>query len=198
MPAADPIPAAAAIRERLIEAAWQITCDTGWSDVTMAKLGARIGVSRQTVYNELGSKPALGQALVLRELERFLDVVSAELDRHDDVVEAIRAAAEQLLVMARDNPLLHAVLSSAHGGTNELLPLLTTQSEAVIETATSVIAERIPDRYPGLGLTQQELDIALDTIVRLVLSQIMQPGKPPTQTAQDIAWIAGRVLGQPD
>lgn len=189
-------PASRGIKDRLLDAAWQITCATGWSDVTMAKLGARAGVSRQTVYNELGSKPALGQALVLRELESFLAVVSAELDLHDEVVEAIASAAEKLLTMARDNPLLRAVLSSAHGGTNELLPLLTTQSEAVISAATAVIAERIPERFPGLGLTPRELDVALDTIVRLVLSQVMQPGNHPAATARDIAWVAGRILGR--
>lgn len=184
------------IRDRLIDAASRITCDTGWSDVTMGKLAAEVGVSRQTVYNELGSKPALGQTLVLRELDRFLAVVAAELDRHDDVVEAIRSAAEQILLMARDNPLLRAVLSSAHGGTNELLPLLTTQSEPLIEAAIAVIAERIPGRYPDLGLADDELATALDTIVRLVLSHVMQPGKSPAATAADIAWISARVLGR--
>lgn len=182
------------IRDRLIEAASQITCDTGWSDVTMAKLAARVGVSRQTVYNEVGSKPALGQALVLRELDRFLAVVTDELDRHDDVVEAIRSAAEQIFLMAQDNPLLRAVLSSAHSGTNELLPLLTTHAEPVIEAAGAVIAERIPTRYPDLGLEERELEVALDAVVRLVLSHVMQPGKDPAETAQDIAWIAARVL----
>lgn len=184
------------IRDRLLDSAWQITCAAGWGDVTMAKLGARVGVSRQTVYNELGSKPGIGQALVLRELERFLAVVAAELDRYDDVVDAIRSAAEKLLLMARDNPLLRAVLSSAHGATNELLPLLTTQSEPVIAAATEVIAERISTRHPEMGLRQRELDVALDTIVRLVLSQVMQPGKPPAESAADIAWIAARLLGR--
>ena len=184
------------LRDRLIEAASQITCDTGWSDVTMAKLAERVGVSRQTVYNELGSKPALGQALVLRELDRFLAVVAAELDRYDDVVDAIRSAAEQVMVMAGDNPLLHAVLSSAHGGTNALLPLLTTESEPLIAAATAVIAERIPTRYPDLGLTDDELATALDSIVRLVLSHVMQPDKSPDRTADSIAWISARVLGR--
>lgn len=184
------------LRDRLVDAASQVTCDVGWSGVTMAKLAAMVGVSRQTVYNELGSKPALGQALVLRELERFLAVVAAELDSHDDVVGAIRSAAEQILLMARDNPLLHAVLSTAHGATNDLLPLLTTHSEPLIDAATAVIAERIPDRYPDLGLTDAELATALDTIVRLVLSHVMQPGGEPAETADDIAWIASRVLGR--
>lgn len=184
------------LRDRLLEAASQVTCDTGWSGVTMARLAAMVGVSRQTVYNELGSKPALGQALVLRELERFLAVVAAELDTHDDVVAAIRSAAEQILLMARDNPLLRAVISSAHGGTNDLLPLLTTHSQPLIEAATAVIADRIPDRYPDLGLSAAELATALDTIVRLVLSHVMQPGGAPAGTADDIAWIAARILGR--
>ena len=34
----------------------------------MGKVVTRAGVSRQTVYNELGSKPELGQAMVLREV----------------------------------------------------------------------------------------------------------------------------------
>ena len=182
------------LRDRLLDAAADITCDTGWSDVTMVKLAARVGVSRQTVYNEVGSKPELGLALVMRELERFLAVVNEELDAHDDVVDGIGAAAEHLLRMAAENRLLHAVLSSAHGGVNELLPLLTTQSDPIIEAATALIAERIPSRYPDLGLGESELAIAIDAIVRLVLSHIMQPGKPPAEAAADIAWIAERVL----
>lgn len=184
------------LRDRILDAASEITCDTGWSDVTMAKLAARVGVSRQTVYNEVGSKPALGQALVMRELERFLAAVNDELDRHDDVVDAIGSAAEHLLEMAAENRLLHAVLSSAHGGTNELLPLLTTHSDPIIEAATVLIAERIPQRYPDLGLEDDHLAAAIDSIVRLVLSHVMRPGKPPSEAAADISWIAGRVLAR--
>lgn len=184
------------IRDRLIEVASQITCDTGWSDVTMARLAAQVGVSRQTVYNELGGKPALGQALVLCELERFLAVVATELDRNDDVVEAIRSAARNILVMAQHNPLLHAVLSAGVGGTGELLPYLSTQAKPVMAAAIEVIAERVPARFPDLGLSADRLEVALDTIVRLVLSHVMQPGKPAAATADDIAWIAARVLGK--
>jgi AcrR family transcriptional regulator len=167
----------------------------------MHKVAARAGVSRQTVYNEMGSKPGLGQAMVMRELDRFLAVVSAELDRHDDLVEAIRSAAHRILVMARENPLLDAVLASAHGvsrgepgSANELLPFLTTDAQPLISAATAVIAERLPSRFPDVGLTDHEAAIAIDSVVRLVLSHVMQPGSPPAQVADDVAWIVGRVL----
>jgi AcrR family transcriptional regulator len=190
------------IRERLLEAASQITTERGWSAVTMGKVAGRVGVSRQTVYNVLGSKSALGQAMVLRELERFLAVVAAELDGHDDVVDAIRSAAEQVLLMARGNLLLEAVLASAHGvsrgleqgSNNELLPFLTTDAEPLIEAAKTVIAERVPARFPGLAMSEREVDVAIDAVVRLLLSHVMAPGDEPEATAADVAWIVERML----
>ena len=201
VPAAPAAPRVTGVRDRLVEAAAAITAEAGWSAVTMSKVATRAGVSRQTVYNELGSKPALGQAMVMRELERFLAAVEEELDRHDDLVEAIRSAARRILEMAQENPLLDAVLASAHGVTrgepgsdNELLPFLTTDAAPLISAATAVIAGRLPVRFPDLGLTDHEAQVAIDSVVRLVLSHVMQPGSPPAQVADDIAWIVGRLL----
>lgn len=192
------------VRDRLVEAAAAITTEAGWSAVTMNKVAARAGVSRQTVYNEMGSKPGLGQAMVLRELDRFLEVVSTELDCHDDLVEAIRSAARRILVMARENPLLDAVLASAHGvsrgepgSADELLPFLTTDAQPLISAATAVIAERLPSRFPDLGLTEEEAAVAIDATVRLVLSHVMQPAGDPARTADGIAWIVGRIVRRP-
>jgi AcrR family transcriptional regulator len=192
---------ASAVSDRLVQAAAEITTEAGWAAVTMGKVASRAGVSRQTVYNELGSKPALGQAMVMRELERFLDAVAEELDRHDDLVEAIRSAAARILRMARSNPLLDAVLASAHGvsrgergSDHELLPLLTTDAAPLISAATAVIAERLPVRFPDTGLSDAEAQAAIDSVVRLVLSHVMQPGDDPEQTADTIAWIVARVL----
>ena len=38
------------------------------------------------------------------------------------------------------------------------------------------------------------LETAIDMVVRVVLSHVMQPSGTPDQTATDIAWIATRVL----
>jgi AcrR family transcriptional regulator len=194
------------VSERVLDAAATITCETGWAGVTMAKVAAMARVSRQTVYNEYGAKPALGQAMVLRELERFLAVVARELDAGaaaGDLVAAMRAATEGILTMARSNPLLHTVLTSAHrvsaggpGADNDLLPFLTTDAEPLIVAAKSVIIERL-GAFPRLGLDDDEVDAAADAIVRLVLSHVMQPGRDPVATADHLAWIAGKVLSRP-
>ncbi len=98
-------------RERLIVEASELTRTGGWGSITMAKLADRVGVSRQTVYNEIGSKTQLAQALVMHELEMFLRVVDAAFQENpDDLVAAIRVAVRRVLEMGRTNPLLHAVL----------------------------------------------------------------------------------------
>jgi hypothetical protein len=45
-----------------------------------------------------------------------------------------------------------------------------------------------------VDLSPEQLDAAIDTVVRVVLSHVMQPTAPPARTADDIAWIAARVL----
>lgn len=180
-------------RERVVDAAVRLTSEIGWSQVTMAKLADVVGVSRQTVYNEIGTKSGLAEAMILGELERFLGVVQLAFDKHpDDLVEAIRLASRTVLEHAEDNPLLHAVVSATHGADTELLPLLTTHAQSLLVAAKAVISERI--RPYGVPLDAHRLDAATDMVVRVVLSHVMQPSGPAAETAEDIAWIAERVL----
>jgi AcrR family transcriptional regulator len=184
---------ATTMRERVVDAATRLTAEVGWSQVTMARLAEVVGVSRQTVYNEVGTKPRLAEAMILSELDRFLGVVTEAFDAHpDDLVGAIRASAESVLTHAQGNDLLHAVVSATHGADTELLPLLTTHAESLLVAAKAVIAERIvPYDVPIAG---EHLDAAIDMVVRVVLSHVMQPSAPPAETAESIAWIAARVL----
>ena len=142
---------AAPLRIRLITSASQLTSSEGWSAVTMARLADAVGVSRQTVYNEIGGKPALAEAMVLHELSLFLAGVDEQFEQNDDLVEAIRGAARDVLEMARTNPLLRSILSASHGAGSDLLPLLTTQSEMLLETATGVIRAHLERLRPAAG-----------------------------------------------
>jgi AcrR family transcriptional regulator len=181
------------MRDRIVGAAVVLTAEVGWAQVTMAKLADSVGVSRQTVYNEIGSKPQLAEAMILRELDRFLAIVDVAFDRNPtDLVAALRAAARRVLEHAQDNPLLVAVVSATHGADTELLPLLTTHSESLMGVAKVVVVDRI-EPYQ-IGLDRKHLEAAIDAVVRLVLSHVMQPSGTPADTADDIAWIAEQVL----
>ncbi|HVK29504.1 MAG TPA: TetR family transcriptional regulator [Nocardioides sp.] len=185
--------AAPSLRDRLLEAAVQIMTTSGWGRVTMARLADDVGVSRQTVYNEIGTKNDLAEAMVMRELDRFLAGVTRSFDENpDDLIGAIRDSARRVLKYAEDNALLHAVVSATHGADTELLPLLTTHSEYLLEGAKFVVAERVASY--DVDLPEGRLEASIDMVVRLVLSHVMQPSATPTHTADAIAWIAERVL----
>jgi AcrR family transcriptional regulator len=181
------------MRERVIAAAAELTLEQGWAGVTMGKLADRVGVSRQTVYNEVGSKPRLAQEMVLAELAKFLAVVDTAFDEHpDDLVEAIRAAAREVLELARRNALLQAVVSVTYGAETELLPLLTTRNDALLLAATETVRKRVADYR--VEMDQDHLDATIDLVVRLVLSHVVHPLGEPTRTADDLAWIIARML----
>lgn len=184
---------ATSLRDRLLEAAVGLMTTAGWGRVTMARLADEVGVSRQTVYNEIGTKSDLAEAMVMRELDRFLAGVAQAFDENPrDLIGAIRDSARRVLEYAQDNALLHAVVSATHGADTELLPLLTTHSEHLLDGAKLVVAQRVTSY--DVDLPAQRLEASIDMVVRLVLSHVMQPSGDPTRTADDIAWIAQRVL----
>ena len=188
------VSAASTMRERILVAATEMTVATGWASVTMARLADAVGVSRQTIYNEVGDKSGLAEAMILGELARFLDVVNSAFEREPtNLLAALRRAVRDVLEMSAGNDLLKAVVSASHGADTELLPLLTTHSDALVDTAKAVVRTRVMTF--DLDLTSQQLEGVIDVVVRVVLSHVMQPSASPEETADMLAFIAGKVLG---
>jgi AcrR family transcriptional regulator len=186
------------MRDRLLDAAGELTGDRGWAQVRMSDIAARVGVSRQTVYNEFGSKQALAEALVSRVVDHFLVGVAEQLEQNkDDFPRAIAAAVEFTLRLAGEEPLLKAVLTASRGGADDLLPFLTTESEPLLRGASSVVIGAIEEYWPDLPITGEQREFAVETIVRLVVSHLVMPLTSPEETARQIAWLVYRAVGGP-
>jgi AcrR family transcriptional regulator len=183
------------LREELLTAAAELTCAEGWASVTMGKVAARVGVSRQTVYKEIGSKPELAEALILAQADVFAAGVAAMLGVHpEDAVDALVAAIERTLTTAQDEPLLKAVLAGAYGEAGELLPLLTTKSDAVLARAVETLTPLLADGYPEVKLGEAEWAVCVETSVRLMLSHLVQPTMPVARAVAQMRWVIGRML----
>jgi len=188
--------AASGRRQPIIEAAIEMTARDGWAAVTMTRLAEQVGVSRQTVYNEIGSKSSLADAMLAHELGRFLAAIGDAFDRHaDDLVEAIYDAVRDVLDLARDNLLVRAIASATHGADTELVPLLTTQAETLLIEVKAMLAARVESYRPGL--TGEQIEVLIDLMTRTVLSHVIQPTGTPAGTADGLAWLASRVLEEP-
>jgi len=181
------------LRDRLLDAAAQAFTEEGWRRVTMAKVGDRAGVSRQTVYNEFGTKQQLAEQLIMRELEIFLGIVSERFAGEDELVPAVQAAIEGALQAAHEHSLLHSLLESEQAGDTELLPFLV-QSQWLIDRATEFLAELMLGRFPDVPLQGAHLTVALESVVRLVLSHITRPSRTAEETAADLAFVVAAVI----
>ncbi|WP_432054278.1 TetR/AcrR family transcriptional regulator [Streptomyces sp. bgisy022] len=128
-----------AARESLLDAAYAALAHRPWSGVRMVDVAAAAGVSRQTLYNEFGSKDGLARALVRREVDAYLAGVDRAVTAQGDRRERLTAAAEWTVAAARENPLVRAVLTGCWG---ERLPA---PARTSVPSTSSVPAQRRAD-----------------------------------------------------
>ncbi|MFE1886498.1 TetR/AcrR family transcriptional regulator, partial [Streptomyces diastatochromogenes] len=128
-----------AARESLLDAAHTALGRRPWSAVRMVDVAAAAGVSRQTLYNEFGSKEGLARALVRREADGYLAGVERALAAHTDPRDRLAATAEWMASAARDNALVRAMLT---GCWSERLP---TPTLSAVPSSSAVPAQRRAD-----------------------------------------------------
>src|ERR1700730_12466472 len=98
-------------REALLDAAFDAIVAGTWPAVRMADIASRAGVSRQTLYNEFGTRDLLIAALRLRAADRSRRVTrEAARNTPGDFGDATAAAVTAGLSAAIDNPLIKAAL----------------------------------------------------------------------------------------
>lgn len=128
-----------AARESLLDAAYTALARRPWSAVRMVDVAAAAGVSRQTLYNEFGSKEGLARALVRREADGYLAGIERALATHSDARDRLTATAEWTAGLARDNALVRAMLT---GCWSERLPSPTLSA---VPSSSAVPAQRRAD-----------------------------------------------------
>ena len=128
-----------AARESLLDAAYSALARRPWSAIRMVDVAAVAGVSRQTLYNEFGSKEGLARALVHKEADAYLAGVERALTAPGDARERLAATAEWTAAAARRNALLRAMLT---GCWNERMPSPTLSA---VPSSSAVPAQRRAD-----------------------------------------------------
>ena len=179
------------LRARLLDAAYDAAVTTGWAATRMADVAKAAGTSRQTLYAEFGTKEGLAQALALREAARFMDGSEAVLTGHEgSPAEAVAASTEWTLRVAREDPLIKAVLTDE--SSDGLLPYLTTRSEQLLQAVTERNVAYLRSHWPDLPA--DDLAFVADTLVRLTVSHLVTPAGPPDVTARQVGRLVERLL----
>lgn len=191
-------------RESLLDAALSALARLPWSGVRMVDVASAAGVSRQTLYNEFGSKDGLARALVRREADVYLRGIDRALAERPHApptgsdaggtpigpADRLVRVAEWMVGSARSSALVRALLT---GCWSERLPAPSARTSAAV---SAVPAQRRADAgVPGPaelvaavrdralaalekevpGADPVELGRYCETAVRLGLSCVVAP-----------------------
>jgi AcrR family transcriptional regulator len=178
------------LRDTIVAAVDELVRSRGWSATTMSDVAAAAGVSRQTVYNEFGSRRSLVEAYVRREIEALIAGVEATVRAsHEDARSALHAAFGLFLKLASDEPLVQVIVAEAEGG--ELVRLLTGLGRQV---ATDRIGRLIVEVWPQVSVSDAEL--VAESMARLAISHALLPTSDSEDTAAAVTRLVGPFIDE--
>ncbi|MEV4500422.1 TetR family transcriptional regulator [Streptomyces klenkii] len=214
-----------AARELLLDAAFAALRSRPWNGVRMVDVAAAAGVSRQTLYNEFGSKDGLARALVRREAEAFLAGVERALAAAPptaapagaaagaDAGARCAAAACWILRTARANPLVRAALTGCRGDRlpvaaapvlpaprGPFAPAAPRRSAPGAAALTDAVRERTVRAVSGTAgeRVPEAVQWACEAAVRLTLSFVVAPGASDEEAAAQVARLVRTLVGEHD
>jgi AcrR family transcriptional regulator len=174
------------LRSTLLDAAVEQLQARRWSEITMAHIAHAAGVSRQTLYNEFGSREQFAQVLVMREASRLLDAVEqAVMDNLHDPAAALAAAFDVFLAAAAHNPLVRTIVTGE--GNEGLIALFTTQGGPLVQGAAERLTSVLLRGWPTVA--RQDAELLSDCLVRLAISYAALPASPASTTAASISTL---------
>jgi AcrR family transcriptional regulator len=170
-------------RARILDAAFASAGKFGVVRTTMADVAREARVSRQTLYRYFSSKHDLFMALVIREEAVLLEQVRLAIEPHAELLPAVEAAFRTILRAVRAHPLLDRMMATEP---QELLPLLTVETNPVREMGTRMMEEVFTNRMAGVSPLLAHR--AAELCSRLVTSYaIMPPDDDPDVVAHQLA-----------
>jgi len=185
----------ALLEDRLLDATAQVIVAEGWAGVTMARIADQVGISRQSLYKHVGSRQALGAAVISRETDRFLGGMAECIAQHaEDPIAGLSAATAYALRTGADNALLKAILADGHGAEGDLLALLVGRPEPVLERAISMMLSQTRLHHQTLGLPEEQLAWVVEVVARLTLSHLLQPTSPIERAVKQVRAVVAHCL----
>ena len=174
----------ALLRDSVLDAMRELLLTRDWSAITLADVAGAAGVSRQTIYNEFGSRHGLAQGYALRLADRFVDAV-ADAVHHNvgDIYAAFLEGFRAFFTDSAADPLVISLLTGA--AKPDLLQIITTDSGPIITRSS----QRLTDTFmhSWVRISDEDAGIVARAIVRLAMSYVSMPPESDHDVAADLA-----------
>jgi AcrR family transcriptional regulator len=172
------------LRESVLGAMRELLLDGDWSTITLSDVAKTAGVSRQTIYNEFGSRQGLAQGYALRLADRLTDAVGAAI--HHNVGQIHTAFLEGFRAFFTESAADPLVISLLTGEAKpDLLQIITTGSAPIITTASAKLTDMFLNSW--MEPSEEDAGVLARAIVRLAMSYVSMPPEADHDVARDLA-----------
>jgi len=172
------------LRDCVLDAMREALLSKDWSEITLADVARIAGVSRQTIYNEFGSRQGLAEGYALRLADRLVDEVSTAIDSHvGEVHEAFLDGFRAFFTDSAADPLVVSLLSGRAKA--DLLQIITTGSGPIITHCSGRLTAVLVDSWVRPG--EIAAGVLARAIVRLAMSYVSMPADPDSGADHDVA-----------
>ena len=174
----------ALLRDSVLDAMRDLLLTRDWSAITLSDVARAAGISRQTIYNEFGSRQGLAQGYALRLTDRLVDIVYAALEVNvGNIYEAFLQGFRAFFAESAADPLVISLLTGV--AKPDLLQLITTDSAPIITRASSRLSVAFTQTW--VATTDDDAAVLSRAIVRLCLSYVSMPPEADHDVAADLA-----------
>jgi AcrR family transcriptional regulator len=172
------------LRDSILDGMREMLLSRDWSSITLSDVARAAGISRQTIYNEFGSRQGLAQGYALRLADRLVDEIEdAIVGNVGDVYAAFLQGFRDFFAESAADPLVISLLT---GGTKpDLLQLITTDSGPIITRASQRLTETFMNSW--VRASEEDAGVLARAIVRLAMSYVSMPPEADHDVADDLA-----------
>jgi len=172
------------LRDSVLDAMRELLLTQDWSAVTLSDVARLAGISRQTIYNEFGSRQGLAQGYALRLADRLVDAVQAAIDANvGNIYEAFLQGFRSFFAESAADPLVISLLSGV--AKPDLLQIITTDSGPIITRASARLTSALSQSW--VAASDEDAGVLARAIVRLCLSYVSMPPEADHDVAADLA-----------
>ncbi|MBB3602516.1 AcrR family transcriptional regulator [Mycolicibacterium sp. BK556] len=174
----------ALLRETVLDAMREELLTKDWSAITLTDVARTAGISRQTIYNEFGSRQGLAQGYALRLADRLVDAIGTAIASNvGDVHAAFTEGFRVFFTESAADPLVISLLTGV--AKPDLLQMITTDSAPIITRASARLTDAFISSW--VSASEEDAGVLSRAIVRLALSYVSMPPEADHDVALDLA-----------
>ena len=172
------------LRDSILDGMRELLLKRDWSSITLSDVASAAGISRQTIYNEFGSRQGLAQGYALRLADRLVDAVDDAIQGNvGDIYAAFLQGFQAFFAESASDPLVISLLT---GTTKpDLLQLITTDSAPIITRCSDRLTSSFIHSW--VRTSEDDAGVLARAIVRLAMSYVSMPPEADHDVARDLA-----------